>query len=78
MGKIIEKVSGMSYEKYLQVNIFQPLSMNNTGYEHPDIKVKNCATGYKISDNGSYTDIGESDISDAFSAGALYSKTEDM
>lgn len=78
LGKIIEKVSGMSYEKYLQENIFQPLGMKNTGYEHPDIKVKNCATGYKISDNGGYTDIGESDVSGAFSAGALYSTAEDM
>jgi CubicO group peptidase (beta-lactamase class C family) len=78
LGKIIEKVSGMPYEKYLQENIFQPLGMNNTGYEHPDIKVKNFATGYKISDNGSYTDRGESDVSGAFSAGALYSTTEDM
>jgi CubicO group peptidase (beta-lactamase class C family) len=78
LGKIIEKVSGMPYEKYLQENIFQLLGMNNTGYEHPDIKVKNFATGYKISDNGSYSDIGESDVSGAFSAGALYSTTEDM
>ena len=78
LGKIIEKVSGMSYEKYLQENIFKPLGMNNTGYEHPDIKVRNCATGYIISDNGSYTDIGESDVSGAFSAGALYSTAEDM
>jgi CubicO group peptidase (beta-lactamase class C family) len=78
LGKIIEKVSGISYEKYLRENIFEPLGMNNTGYEHPDIKVKNCATGYKISDNGGYTDIGESDVSGAFSAGALYSTTEDM
>jgi CubicO group peptidase (beta-lactamase class C family) len=77
LGKIIEKVSGMSYEKYLQENIFQPLGMKNTGYEHSDIKVKNRATGY-ISDNGSYTDIGESDVSGAFSAGALYSTAEDM
>jgi CubicO group peptidase (beta-lactamase class C family) len=78
LGKIIEKVSGMSYEKYLQENIFQPLGMANTGYEHPDIKVKNCASGYKINDNGSYADIGESDVSGAYSAGALYSTAEDM
>ena len=78
LGKIIEKVSGISYEKYLQENIFQPLGMKNTGYEHPDLKVKNSATGYKISDNGSYEDIGVSDVSGAFSAGALYSTAEDM
>jgi CubicO group peptidase (beta-lactamase class C family) len=78
LGKIIEKVSGMPYEKYLQENIFQPLGMNNTGYEHPDLKLKNVATGYIFSENGSYTDLGESDVSGAFSAGALYSTAEDM
>jgi CubicO group peptidase (beta-lactamase class C family) len=78
LGKIIEKVSGMSYEKYLQENIFKPLGMNNSGYEHPDINVKNCATGYIINNNGSYSDIGKSDVSGAFSAGALYSTAEDM
>jgi CubicO group peptidase (beta-lactamase class C family) len=78
LGKIIEKASGMPYEKYLQENIFQPLGMNNTGYEHPDLKLKNRATGYKFSENGSYTDPGESDVSGAFSAGALYSTAEDM
>ena len=77
LGKIIEKVSGMSYEEYLLQNIFQPLGMKNTGYEHSSTKTRNRATGY-ISDNGSYTDIGESDVSGAFSAGALYSTAEDM
>jgi CubicO group peptidase (beta-lactamase class C family) len=78
LGKIIEKVSGISYEDYLQRNIFKPLGMDNTGYEHPNIKIKNSAVGYKISDNGSYTDTGESDISGAYAAGALYSTIEDM
>jgi CubicO group peptidase (beta-lactamase class C family) len=78
LGKIIEKVSGLSYENYLQKNIFKPLGMKNTGYEHPDKKIKNLATGYKTNDNGSYTDSGRSDVSGAFAAGALYSTTEDM
>ena len=78
LGKIIEKVSGMSYEKYLQENIFRPLGMENTGSEHSDIKVKNTATGYKISRNGIYINAGEDDVSRTFAAGAIYSTTEDM
>jgi CubicO group peptidase (beta-lactamase class C family) len=78
LGKIIEKVSGMSYENYLQENIFRPLGMVNTGYEHPDNKIKDKAAGYKINEYGIYTDIGESDVSGAFAAGALYSTLEDM
>ena len=78
LGKIIEKVSGMSYEKYLLENIFNPLGMSNSGYEHQATKISNHATGYIISDNGSYKDTGEADVSGAFSAGALYSTAEDM
>jgi len=78
LGKIIEKVSGKSYENYLLENIFKPLGMNNSGYEHPEMIISNHATGYKFSENGTYKDTGESDVSAAFSAGALYSTTEDM
>jgi CubicO group peptidase (beta-lactamase class C family) len=78
LGKIIEKVSGLSYDKYLQKNIFKPLGMKNSGYENPGKKIKNRAIGYKIMENGDYTDIGKPDVSGAFAAGALYSTTEDM
>lgn len=78
LGRIVEKVSGLSYEKYLHKNIFKPLGMKNTGYEHFAKRIKNMATGYKIMENGGYTDIGNSDVSGAFAAGALYSTTEDM
>ena len=78
LGKIIEKVSGMSYEKYLQANIFKPLGMNNTGFEYPDIKIATMSTPYIYDEKGSYHDMGKSDVSGAFAAGALYSTTEDM
>ena len=32
LGTIIEKVSGVSYEKYIQENILNPLDMRNTGF----------------------------------------------
>lgn len=78
LGKIIEKVSGMPYEKYLQANIFKPLGMNNTGFEHPDIKINNMSSGYLAGENGTYTEMGKNDVSGAFAAGALYSTAEDM
>ena len=78
LGKIIEKVSGISYENYLQKNIFKPLGMDNTGYEHPNSRARNSALGYKISDNDSYINVSEPDISGAYAAGALYSTAEDM
>ena len=78
LGKIIEKVSGMPYDKYLQANIFKPLGMNNTGFEHPDIIIDNMSTGYLAGDDGNYTEIAKNDVSGAFAAGALYSTADDM
>jgi len=47
LGLIIEKVSGLSYEKYTEENIFKPLGMNDTSIGVPqnnDLMAK----GYKI------------------------------
>lgn len=32
LGYIIEKISGMKYEDYIEQNIFKPLNMNNSGF----------------------------------------------
>ena len=40
LGAIIEKASGESYESFLQKNIFDPLKMTNTGYDHFDTILK--------------------------------------
>src|SRR5262249_49779389 len=34
LGMIIEKVSGISYEQFLQENIFSVVGMKDTGYDH--------------------------------------------
>ena len=34
LGYIIEKVSNMSYENFVRNNIFIPLDMKNSGYDH--------------------------------------------
>lgn len=45
LGIVIEKVSGMSYEKYIQTHILQPLHMNKTAADYSS-SLKNIATGY--------------------------------
>jgi CubicO group peptidase (beta-lactamase class C family) len=77
LGAIIEKVTGGSYEKYLQEAIFQPVGMADSGYDHAGPIIKNRASGYEFADdkmaNSSYIDM-----SVPFSAGALYSTVEDL
>ncbi|QNM85092.1 beta-lactamase family protein [Polaribacter pectinis] len=54
LASIIEKASGMSYEDYLQKNIFKPLKMNNT-IVNTDVyrTIKNRAIGY-MEDEGQF------------------------
>src|SRR5687767_2789037 len=77
LGYIIEKVSGQSYEAFLQENIFTPLKMANTGYDTHDRILKNRATGYsKRGDkivNSNYLDMTV-----PYAAGSLYSTVEDL
>lgn len=77
LGYIIEKITGKSYEQYLQETILTPLKMVNTGYDHSDIILKNRAAGYekrgKNIVNTSYIDM-----SLPYAAGSLYSTVEDL
>jgi CubicO group peptidase (beta-lactamase class C family) len=46
LGAIIENVSGMTYEEFVETEIFEKLNMNNSFYDHPDEIVKNKILGY--------------------------------
>lgn len=44
---VVEEISGMSYEQFLQKNIFKPAGMTQTGYTLPKWNNKNLVIGYK-------------------------------
>jgi CubicO group peptidase (beta-lactamase class C family) len=77
LGAIIEKVTGGSYEDYLRKNVFGPLGMDNSGYDHPEIILKHRARGYEFSEdrqvNAAYIDM-----TTPHAAGALYSTVDDL
>jgi CubicO group peptidase (beta-lactamase class C family) len=77
LGHIIEKVSGESFESFLQKNLLDPLKMQNTGYDLHHKILKHRATGY--SQNGS-TKVNSVylDMTIPHAAGAMYSTTEDL
>lgn len=46
LGKLIENVSGQSYEQYLNEQLFVPAGMNLTGYFLPEWDLEKVACGY--------------------------------
>jgi len=47
LGMIIEKVSGLDYEQYVQLKLFAPLGIKNIGYHYPAIPGDTIAIGYQ-------------------------------
>ena len=77
LGAIIEHVTGKPYEQVLKENIFDPLGMKNTGYDHHDTIIPKRATGYSKTPDG-YTNAGYLDMSIPYAAGSIYSTVEDL
>ncbi len=77
LGHIIEKVSGESFENFLQKNILDPLKMQNTGYDLHRKILKNRATGYSQNGNSKVNAV-YLDMTIPHAAGAMYSTTEDL
>ena len=76
LGAILEKVTGETYERLIQREIFQPLGMENSGYDHAGPIMKKRAAGYERRPSLRNTDF--LDMSRPYAAGALYSTVEDL
>jgi CubicO group peptidase (beta-lactamase class C family) len=77
LGYLIEKLSGQSYEKFLQENIFTPLGMKDSGYDSNSALIERRASGYAPSPAGP-VNAGYVHMSIPHGAGALYSTTLDL
>jgi len=77
LGAIIEKVTGKPYEQVLKENIFEPLGMKNSGYDHWGTILNKRATGYSRTPRGFQT-AAYLDMSLPYAAGSLYSTVEDL
>ncbi len=77
LGVIIETITGKPYEQVLQENIFTPLGMNNSGYDHSGTVLNKRAGAYE-KDGPGFINAAYIDMSLPFSAGALYSTVEDL
>ena len=77
LGYLVEKISGKPYDEYLQENIFGPLGMKDSGYDHNHLVQMNRATGYAL-DKGELVNSSYIDMNIPHGAGALFSTVEDL
>lgn len=77
LGYIIEKITGKTYQEYLQDNFFTPLGMTNTCYGDDTKIIKNRASGYKPGKDGPVNSDYVS-MTQPYSAGAIQSTVDDL
>lgn len=76
-GEVIAKVSGMSYEGFVQKRIIEPLQMNNT-YVGSLLKNRDNLSSPHSSHSGTIKVIDSYDIGMGTAAGGIYSNVSDM
>ena len=78
LGRIIEKVTRRTFEQNLEERLFEPLGMENSGYDRNEYVLEKRASGYTRGPFG-YTHAEYLDMGAAPGAGGgLYSTVEDM
>jgi CubicO group peptidase (beta-lactamase class C family) len=77
LGYLLERISGQTYEEFVRQNIFNPLGMNDSGLMSFITIIPRRASGYWPGNNG-IENAERFDPRIGFSAGSLYSTTEDL
>jgi CubicO group peptidase (beta-lactamase class C family) len=77
LGLMIEEISGKTYGRFVQENIFAPLGMRDSGYDSNSAIIANRAAGYQLAD-GALVNARFIHMTVPFAAGGLYSTTEDL
>jgi CubicO group peptidase (beta-lactamase class C family) len=79
LGSILETVTGKTFATLLRERIFEPLQMEDSGYYFDTAIIPKTATGYLFDTSTGYLTKGRlTDMSTAFSAGAIYSTADDL
>ncbi len=77
LGYLIEKISGETYAKFVEDDIFKPLGMKDSGYDSNSAIIPDRAQGYTRGPDG-LANAGYINMTVPFSAGGLYSTTGDL
>ncbi|MCK9211290.1 MAG: serine hydrolase [Ignavibacteriaceae bacterium] len=78
LAEIIEQVSGLSFEDYLQKNIFEPTKMNSTKLDFYNKIIPNRAKGYKKNSLREFENAPIADLTIKFPGGGVLSTVEDL
>ena len=73
LGILVEELTGIGFDEYLQLNVFAPLGMINTKPGHDEITLPTHARGYNNSQ-----EVSPYQMQIAFSAGYLESNVPDL
>lgn len=77
LGVIIEKVSGKTYEAFIDERIFKPLGMDNSYYGGHNRLIPNRASGYQPNEDG-FENADYLSMTQPYAAGALLSTADDL
>lgn len=77
LGAILEKVSGQTYEHFLQRRIFEPLGMKQTFYDDPERIIPRRVAGYEKNEDG-FVNAAYLSMTQPYAAGALASTVDDL
>lgn len=77
LGAIIEKVSGQSYQDFIEKNIFTPLGMKHSFYDNTARLIPRRVNGYSKTKEG-YQNAAYLSMTQPFAAGALMSSVDDL
>lgn len=77
LSLIVERVTGRAFAEVLQERIFQPLGMNDSGLDRPEVILEKRAIGYEQFVNG-FENAPYRQIDNLLGTGAIYSTVEDL
>jgi CubicO group peptidase (beta-lactamase class C family) len=77
LGAIIEKVSGKSYEAFIEENICAPLGMTHSCYDRTEQVIARRVAGYQM-DNDGFINAPYLSMTQPYAAGSLLSSVDDL
>ncbi len=77
LGAIIEKVSGQSYEQFIQTRIFGPLGMTHSCYGNTERVIPRRVPGYQKNNDG-FINAPYLSMTQPYAAGSLLSSVDDL